>query len=97
MHIFDIEESMYKYNMLEIKGVEVESCVVAVDTGTIVNYHTLRFGEMIKDLEFLSKEYDGSFHYKTIGSSYITNDIQLMSEWILNEVSWFNRMKSVQV
>jgi len=97
MHSFDIEESMYKYNMLEIKGVEVESCVIAVDTGSIVNYHTLCFGEMVKDLEFLRKEYDGSFHYESISSSYITNDIQLISEWILNEVSWFNKMKSVQV
>ena len=87
---------MYKYNVLEIKNIKCNYCVVSVDTGEVVNYHTLDYSIIVKDLEFLKKEYDGSFHYKSISNSYITNDIQLISDWMLNEVEWFNKIKSVQ-
>jgi hypothetical protein len=87
---------MYKYNVLEIKSISDSAFVVSVNTGEVVNYHTLSMDKTVKDLEFLKKEYDGSFHYQTIGSSYITNDIELIAEWVLKEVNWFNKIKSVQ-
>ncbi len=83
---------MYNYNMLEIKSVGEESCVVSVDDGDDqFNYHTLSYNDIVSDLKDVRKEYD-AIHYVSPDTSYMTNDVNIQAEWILQQCKWLNNI-----